>query len=129
VNVPGESTISGRIRKISRSVNPSTRLIDVFVLLPSSTDFLLGEMVVGTIAIASARGWVVPRSCVLPADGRFVLYTVKDGRASRHIVDVGLENEKEVEVFSKDLQAGDRVVALGNYELSDGMSVQVVGSP
>lgn len=124
VNAPGTRTISGKIRKLSDSANPTSHLVDGFVDLPPSSGFLLNEFVEGKIAIASAEGLLVPRSAVLPETDHYVLFTVKDGHAQEHTVQVGLENDREVEVSGKDLQAGEPVVTLGNYELTDGMAVK-----
>lgn len=123
-NAPDSSAVTGQIRKISRSVNATTRLVDVFVTLPPSSQFLLGENVFGTIPTGSREGLVVPRSAVLPAEEQNVLFTVLDGRAVKHAVQIVLENEKEIEVSGTDLQVGQPVVTLGNYELDDGMAVK-----
>ena len=128
VNLPGSEGVTGRVRKISRATNATTRLVDVFVDLTASSRFLLGEYILGKIAIASAQGLIVPRSAVLPQDNHYVLFTVKDGRAQIHTVRVGLKDETNVEVIAAELHAGDLVVALGNYELQDGMAVKVEAS-
>jgi membrane fusion protein (multidrug efflux system) len=128
VNAPASLAATGRIREISRSVKPSTRLVDVFIAIPSSAGFLLGESIQGIIAIEAAEGLIVPRSAVLPDEEKHILYTIKDGRAIKHIVEVGLENDEEMEVKSPDLQPGDPVVILGNYELKDAMAVEVEAS-
>ena len=125
INVPGTHAVIGRIRKLSRAANATSHLIDGFVDLPSSSGFLLNEYVAGRISVASAQGLVVPRSAVLPAADRYVLFTVKGGRAQEHTVQVRLANAREVEVNGKDLVAGEPVVTLGNYELKDGMAVKV----
>lgn len=125
VNVPAAAAVTGQIRKISYGVNPNTRLVDVFVSLPAKADFLLDEPVSGKITIALSRGLIVPRTAVLPAGRRYSLFTVKDGRAVMHLVEVGLENARDIEVKSPNLQAGEPVVVLGNYELKDGMAVKV----
>ena len=124
VNGAGDK-VQVRIRKISGAADPTTRLVQVFGDLPSSSTFLLGEYVLGKIAVASVRGLIVPRSAVLPSEDHYVLFTVKDGHVQQHTVDVGLENEKDVEVVAKGLQAGEQVVSLGNYELKDGMAVKI----
>jgi len=129
VNVPAAAAVTGHIRKISYGVNPNTRLVDVFVSLPAKADFLLDEPVSGKIALAVSRGLIVPRSAVLPTGHGDSLFTVKDGRAVRHLVQVGLENAREVEIKSPDLRAGEPVVVLGNYELKNGMAVKVEGAP
>ncbi|MER3445999.1 MAG: hypothetical protein C4291_03810 [Candidatus Dadabacteria bacterium] len=128
VNTPKSRSVMGRIRAISQSINPATRLIDVFVNLPASANnqFLLNEYVKGQIEIASKVGFIVPRNAVLPENsGHYVLFTVKDGRAKKHTVQMGLEDGKEVEVIDSGLQPGDLVVTLGNYELKDGMAVKL----
>lgn len=134
VNMSESRYITGRIRAISRSVNPATRLVDVFVELPlspefiegsSSNRFLLDEYVMGKIAIESKAGVVVPRSAILPEEDHYVLFTVKDGHAKKHTAQIGLEDEKDVEVIGSGFLPGDPVVILGNYELRDGMAVKV----
>jgi membrane fusion protein (multidrug efflux system) len=129
VSVPALGEVTGHIRKVSYGVNPNTRLVDVFVSLPTAADFLLGESVVGNIAVARARGLLVPRPAVLPAGRAYTLFTIQRGRAVRHLVAVGLRNAREVEVKGPSLRAGEPVVVLGNYELQDGMAVRVEGAP
>jgi membrane fusion protein (multidrug efflux system) len=124
VNIPQSPEVSGHIRTISRSVNPVSRLVNIFVSLTSPDGFFLGGYVRGKIVIASKKTMVVPRSAVLPEDDHYVLFIVKNGRASKRIVTPGLENHIGIEVMGKDLNLGDLVVNLGNYELKDGMAVQ-----
>jgi membrane fusion protein (multidrug efflux system) len=125
VNVSGSLEVTGLTREISRSVNPSTRLVDVFVAIHSSAGFLLGESIQGIITIGSAEGLIVPRSAVLPEQNTYILYTIKEGHAVKHIVGVGLENDEETEIKSPDLWPGEAVVVLGNYELKEGVAVEV----
>jgi membrane fusion protein (multidrug efflux system) len=128
VNKPAAVDVTGQIRRIANSVNPTTRLVDVFVALPSSERFLLGESIVGKVALATVQGFTVPRAAVLPEDNHYILFTVKNNRAVKHIVRIGLDNKKAVEIIGSDLRAGDAVVVLGNYELEDGMAVKVEGA-
>lgn len=128
VNVPDSAAVIGRIRKISHAVNTATRLVDVFVNLPSSAEFLLGEYIQGKIAVASKTGLIVPRSAVLPEEDHYVIFTVKDGRAVKHPVRIGLQDETTVEVTAEGLGVGDLVVTLGNYELRQGMAVTTTES-
>jgi membrane fusion protein (multidrug efflux system) len=125
VDVPASKVVTGEIRKISRAVNPASRLTDVFVTLPGSEKFLLGEYILGKITVASSYGLVVPRSAILPEKGKYILFTVRGGRAVKHIVKLGLESANEAEVSAADLRPGEQVVIMGNYELTDGMAVRV----
>ncbi len=124
VDISGAREITGRIRKISRAVNPKTRLVDVFITLPPSTGYILGEYIVGRMVTASSLGLVVPRSAVLPEHENNILFTVRNGRAVKHLVRVVVENDKDVQVSGPGLKAGDMAVVVGNYELKDGMTVR-----
>jgi membrane fusion protein (multidrug efflux system) len=106
VNIHALPGVLGQIREISQTVNPATRLVDVLVAFPSPAGFLPGEWILGRIAVASASGLLVPRSAVLPEGRHYTLFTVKDGHARKHTVQIGV-----------------------NYELKDGMKVQVQVSP
>jgi membrane fusion protein (multidrug efflux system) len=129
VNVPASEGVTGKVRKISRAVNPISRLVDVFVTLPESSRFLLSEFILGRITVASSNGLVVPRSAVLPQDARHILFTISEGRAVKHTVRLGIQNENEVEISGGGLVPGDKVVVKGNYELKDGMTVNVETHP
>lgn len=127
VNAPASPEVAGEVRKISSAVNPATRLVDVFVKLTSPAGFLLGEYVEGSIRVTVADGLIVPRAAVLPEGERYVVFTVRDGRAVKHTVAVGLENAEAYQIEGKDLRPGEKVVVLGNYELAHGMAVKTEG--
>jgi membrane fusion protein (multidrug efflux system) len=127
VDVPASRETIGRIRKISRAVNPATRLLDVFVTPPRSASYLLGEYILGSIRTASSVGLVVPRSAVLPEGDSYVLFTVHTGHAVKHVVRVLRESDKETQVSGAGLRPGDQAVVEGNYELKEGMAVRIMG--
>jgi len=129
VNAPGTQTVPGKIRFIASRVNPQTRLVDVFVAPDAAARFVLNEYVRGDIVIAAPEAWLVPRAAVLPEDGQQILYTVEAGHAVKHVVTLGLENDGQVEVGGKDLQAGELVVIVGNSQLQPGMAVHEVAKP
>ena len=91
--------------------------------------FCLDEYVVGKIAVASARGLIVPRSAD-SAPEQITMFSLpsKTVTPKNASVQVGLANEKEVEVNAQRSSAGEPVVTLGNYELKDGMAVKVDAS-
>ena len=118
---------TGTVRVLSRSINPATRLVDVFVT--AAGDFLLGEYVRGEVRGAPREALVVPRNAVLPEGTQQVLFVVKNGRAVKVIFQAGSDTGGLVEILGGALQPGDAVVTLGNYELADGMAVQVEAGP
>ncbi len=115
--------ISGRVRLITQQVNPATRLVDVFVALPPNSGLMLEGYVRGEMVTASKLTLVVPREAVLPEQKGYSLFTVENNMAVKHVVHVGLENSKEVEIEGDGLTEGMPVVLSGNYELTSGMAV------
>jgi membrane fusion protein (multidrug efflux system) len=117
--------VPGTLRLIGQRVDPATRLVDVRASLPQDARLLLDSFVVATIARTLPDVLVVPRDAALPnEEGGYELFTVKDGKAVKHSVRLGIENDHEVQVISDDLALGDQVVIVGNYELEDGMAVR-----
>ena len=124
VNDPGSAAVEGTVRLVTQRVNPTDRLVDVFVSLSPGTRLLLAAYVRGEIAIASHETLVVPREAVLPNESDFTLYLVHDDRAVEKKVKLGLETVSEVEVIDSSLKEGDRVVTVGNRELSDAIEIK-----
>ncbi len=129
VNAAESQAITGQIHLITWEVNPQTRLADVFVSLPPNARLLLNDFIEGRIQVAAGEVLVLPRAAVLPEEGQYIAYTVEDGRAVKHIVQVGMENDRQVQVLGGDLREGQQVVVQGNAELQDGMAVQVESGP
>ena len=116
----------GKIRLVTQRVNPDVRTVEVFVSLPDDSHFLLNEYVSALVTVKSAKdALLVPRAAVLPGDEGWTLFIVKDKHAVKKNVKKGLETDSEVEITDSDLHEGDPVVLSGNYELEDGMSVDI----
>jgi RND family efflux transporter MFP subunit len=113
------------ISEVHAMVDPKTRLVDVFVHIPKedAPELVLEETVRGVIQLHQARVPAVPRSAVLRDERGAYLYVVRDGSAHRVDVTTGVGQGPLIEVQGG-LQAGDKVVTEGNYELSDGMAVR-----
>jgi membrane fusion protein, multidrug efflux system len=126
VNDPSAAKVQGKIRLITRRIDPATRLVDVYVALPEGTKLLLDGYVRGEIQRTEKDTLVVPRSAVLPNESReFEVFTVANDHATRHTVKIGAENPTEMQVIADDLHNGDLVVTVGNYELEDGTAVEI----
>lgn len=125
IDDPDDKPVTGKIRLIGQQVDPTTRLVDVLVSLPPNVPFLLQAFVTGTIPRTTADALVAPREAALPDEGgAYTLFTVKDGKAAKHSVHIGAENDRDAQVIADDLKEGDLVVTTGNLELDDGMAVQ-----
>ncbi|MDB6166469.1 MAG: family efflux transporter, subunit [Lacunisphaera sp.] len=114
------------VRIVGGSLDPATGAAEVRAAVPAGAPLLLGEHVRAEIELQKKEhALVVPRGAVLPDDDKHILFTVKDGKAVKHEVKLGLATDELLEVIGEGLQAGDVVVTLGNYELEDGMEIQV----
>ena len=126
VNDPTTAQVEGSIHLVTRRIDPTTRLVDVYVALPEGTKLLLDQYVRGEIQRTEKDALVVPRSAVLPNESReFKVFTVANNKAVTHTVKVGAENPRDMQVIADDLHPGDLVVTVGNYELEDGMAVEI----
>jgi RND family efflux transporter MFP subunit len=124
-NRPALENVPATVRSVGAALDPATGAVEVRAPVPAGAPLLLGEHVQARIEIQrQEHALVIPRRAVLPDGEKQVLFTVKDGRAVRHEVQVGLATDALLEVTAPDLHAGDPVVILGNYELEDGMAIQ-----
>ena len=122
--------ITAAVRSVGAALDPLTGSAEVRVAVPADARLLLGEHVRAGIELERKdHALVVPRSAVLPDDDKHILFTVKENKAVKHEVKLGLASDEFVEVLGEGLQAGDLVVTLGNYELEDGMAIQVPEKP
>lgn len=120
--------VRSTIREVHAMIDPQTHLVDVFVPIPEDkVDHLaLGSRMVGSIELHRHNALLVPRSAVLDDEAGSYVFVVRDGKAYRKPVDKGIAQGSDIEI-SGEIKAGDRIVATGNYELSDGMSVRETG--
>jgi len=74
--------------------------------------------------VPAAAGVVVPKTAVRTADGKSIVFVLKDDRVERRAVRVGLDTGDPVEIVSG-LRAGERVVVDGPQTLKDGDKVKI----
>ena len=117
----GDAT--GTVRLVTRRVDPVTRLVLTFVTLPADSPLMLGGFVRGEVMVDQPAGILVPRSAVLPTESGDQLFTVSDGKAVAHTVQVVMQNDTQALLASGEVAAGDAVVVTGNYGLEDGAAV------
>lgn len=120
-----ELTIETAIREVHAMVNPGTNMVEVLapVSPQKNMHLVLGDRILGRIALATRTALLVPRNAVLSDNDGSYLFTLNGHVATRQNVQIGIEENDLIEVTG-DLHAGDVIVASGNYELSDGMEVR-----
>jgi RND family efflux transporter MFP subunit len=117
--------VQTQLADVHAMVNPKTRLVDALVPIPkaSTANLVIDETMRGVVTLHQERVLAVPRSAVLRDSAGDYLFVVRAGLAHRVAVSTGLEDDGIVAVHGA-LAAGDAVVTVGNYELSDGMAVR-----
>jgi len=125
VNKPVAQPVKGRIATITHQIDPVTRLLNVFVKPESNQQLLINDFVQAQIIVSSANILVAPRQALLPDGNAYSLFTIEKNHAVKHQVQVGLENGTQIEVIGNDVKELDDIVVEGNYELEDGMAVEV----
>lgn len=84
---------------------------------------LRDEPAAGTAAPSAPRV-LLPKTAIRTADGRKIVFVLREDRVERRAVSVGLEQGDQVEVLSG-VSAGERVVIDGPATLKDGDKVKV----
>jgi HlyD family secretion protein len=128
-DLPGEQ-MTGQVTLISRSVDPASRTVEVWVALGNDAGRLRvnGAAQVMVSANAKREAIVVPASAVTldatNADEGTVMVVDDASVAHETKVTVGIRTKELIEITSG-LEGGETVVIEGNYSLPDGSKVEV----
>jgi RND family efflux transporter MFP subunit len=118
-------TAQGRVVVVGAAIDPQSRLVNVAAAVPMPVEgWLPGMAVAADVVVERAAHWIVPRSAVLQdAQGAYLFQVDQGEKARRVAVDVQVESGDSYGVDGG-LSASLPVVAVGNYELTDGMGVR-----
>lgn len=121
---PGEA-FHGEIRRIAPEFRPGSRQARVEVELPNPDERLRPGMF-AELAVELERHpdrLAVPRDAVMHREGGAVIFVVEDTDdgpvARRHTVTTGVRDGDLMELLAPELEAGTRVVVLGQHLLGD----------
>lgn len=115
----------GRVVRIAPSFDPGTRTIDAEVQLANAAGELRAGMY-GRAAIVTAvhpAAVVAPASAIQLSSNRAYVFVVREGKARRLEVQLGVDGGDWLEVRSG-LAAGEELVTAGSDGLSDGSPVR-----
>jgi membrane fusion protein (multidrug efflux system) len=122
-----DQAFEGRIERISPSADPVTRQVSIFVTIPNKAGRLVaGLFAEGRITRAAREGLVVPVTAVnLNATPPWVM-RVKDGKADRVQVKIGLRDDQteRVELVSG-VQEGDQLLVGAAQGMTPGTPVRI----
>lgn len=113
-----------RVSNVSDIVDANSGLADVFVELRKPVQGLMpGSYMEADITRNDVHALAVPRSAVLRDGTQAYIYSV-DGNVAHRINVATLADDGTWIAVKGNVKAGDEVVTLGNYELSDGMKIR-----
>jgi RND family efflux transporter MFP subunit len=110
-------------------IDPQSGLLTVRISIPNPQGTLkVGAFATANIIVRTNRSAVgVPKEAIVSKDGKpCVLVVGKDGKAHQRKVTTGVTTETLTQIITG-IAPGDRVIRLGQYELTDGMKVRVQG--
>jgi membrane fusion protein, multidrug efflux system len=128
--VPGRQ-LTGRVRRIFPSADPTTRLVPVEVALEGEAMQLArpGFLARLTLPAGTQRGvLLVPASAIQGSTGNEAVFVVTEGKASRRVVQTGGGAGEKVQIVSG-LREGEIVVKSGGNAVRDGAEVRIVNGP
>jgi len=123
---PGQ-TFEGHIERISPVADPVTRQVPIFVDIPNAGSRLVaGLFAEGRITREAREGLVVPAGAINTEGARPWVARIRDGRAERVDVTLGLRDERTERVeLASGVQAGDRLLVGAAQGISPGTPVRV----
>jgi membrane fusion protein, multidrug efflux system len=125
-NLADGNVFRGQVVRSNMAIDTATQLIHIWVRIENNNGILKPGL------FADARIFVktkpdartVPKSAVLKdADGSYV-YLINNGITHKTYIKIGIETDSLVQIISG-VELGQDVVVEGNYELEDGMRVEM----
>ena len=122
---PGE-TFAGKITEIGTRIDQRSRAFTVRASLPNPARRLPEGLFMTADLVLDSRpdAVLVPLEALIAEGDETYVYAVRDGKAARVRVEVGLRLAAEAEI-RQGLEPGERVVVQGQQRLRDGAAVKV----
>jgi RND family efflux transporter MFP subunit len=127
VNAYPDRTFTGRVERINPAADPNTRQVRIYVAIPNVGGRLVaGLFAEGRVATDARSAVVAPQNAVDVRGIRPTVLRIKNGRAERVEVELGLEDDatERVEIRSG-LAAGDTLLLGGALGVTPGSQVRV----
>jgi RND family efflux transporter MFP subunit len=119
---------TGIVYRIAPTINPESRSFGVEIEVPNRNDLLKPGMYVRVaLDLGEVETFVVPAYTVLVQEGTNVRYVfVNENNIAKRIeVLLGKRFDDQVEIISKNLKAGDALVAEGQAKLINGDKIEI----
>ena len=123
---PGRS-FTGRITRINPVADPTTRQVRILASIPNAGNTLVGGLFAqGRVSSEARNGLVIPSNAVNQKDFVPTVTRIRNGRAEKAAVSLGLEDSgSETVEITKGLAPGDTVLVGGAQGLTPNTVVRV----
>jgi RND family efflux transporter MFP subunit len=119
---------TGRVTTIAPTGDARAHTFDVTIIPDNSEGRLMPGMFaqVRLTAVDRVSATLIPKEAVIQQDAGSIVYVVEEGRAHLRQVQVGVSDDKNIEIVAG-LEPGEQVVVVGSYGLKDNQPVQIPG--
>ena len=118
-------TLSGKIIEVNPRIDENG-MVKIKAMVDNSQHHLVDGMNVSIILKRQIENkLIIPRSAVLPRQGKKVVFVHKNGKAIWKYVTTGVENSMEISIESG-LKVGEEVIYENNLELSHESEVKII---
>ncbi len=126
VDAHRDQVFSGRVSRVSPVVDPATRSAPIEVRVDNTSGKLRSGLFAElTVTIGQKDNALAVPTGAIADGGRTSLYLVKDGKALRRDVVLGLQTDDYTEIV-QGLSPGETVITTGLFALRDGSPVEIV---
>lgn len=124
--IPGQ-VFTGRVERISPTIDPQTGTFKVTVYLDDNQDMLRPGMFGRVKIVYDTRmnTKMIPKSAIMSEDEIQSVFVIKDSLAFRKIITTGYVNGSSIEVIDG-LDDGEMVVTTGQGSLTDSTRVNII---
>ncbi len=124
--IPGQ-VFTGRVERISPTIDPQTGTFKVTVYLDDNQDMLRPGMFGRVKIVYDTRmnTKMIPKAAIMSEDEIQSVFVIKDSLAFRKIIQTGYVNGSTIEVVSG-LEDGEMVVTTGQGSLTDSTRVNII---
>ena len=122
-----DRTFTGRITRINPVADPATRQVRILASIPNTGNTLVGGLFAqGHVASEARTGIVIPSNAVNQKDFVPTVTRIRNGKAEKAAVTLGLEDSgTETVEITKGLAVGDTVLVGGAQGMTPGTNIRV----
>ncbi|MCP5049378.1 MAG: efflux RND transporter periplasmic adaptor subunit [bacterium] len=127
-----DKTVYGELASISPEIDPERKTLNIFVKVANEENLFMpgmhAEIDIEYQVIPSVMK--VPQRAVIPRQNRYLVFIVRELKGTKGVayweyVEIGNQNDEEIEISSNAIKEGDLVLVDGHYTLAHQSRVNI----